>query len=142
MPNKSKQNTTKSNKPKSKLTPATNNTPDNTDNINKREKPVDKKFALVVEKPATTGEMALANREEKLGTGNVSKNPYVEVVQKRLRSLGKRRMKHLQYEEMLRSGDQTLNPDQLQTLKLKDNVEFAIQELESIIKSLNSVENE
>ncbi|CAG8517628.1 12429_t:CDS:1, partial [Ambispora leptoticha] len=88
MPNKSKQNTTKSNKTKSKLTPATN---DNTDNINEREKPVDKKFALVAEKPATTGEMALANREEKLGTEKVSKNPYVEVVQKRLRSLGKRR---------------------------------------------------
>ncbi|CAG8433125.1 7788_t:CDS:2 [Ambispora gerdemannii] len=79
---------------------------------------------------------------EKIGMRNLNKNQYINVVQKRLRSLVKRRVKYLQYEEMLKTGNQTLNQDQLQSLELKDKVEFAIGEFKSIIKSLNFVENE
>ncbi|CAG8510751.1 3960_t:CDS:2 [Ambispora gerdemannii] len=144
MPPKSKQNSVKSNS-KNKPTSASSQ------NINDNSKPPMENATaanqppLVAEKssaPPVSNVLAPASKDEQIGAENVNKNPYIDVVQKRLRSLIKRRVKYLQCEEMLKNGNQALNQDQIQALERKNEVEFAIQEFESIIKNLNAVEND
>ncbi|CAG8475648.1 9925_t:CDS:2 [Ambispora leptoticha] len=137
--------------PKSKQNSKNKSTPASNRNINDNSKqPLENTTAtsqspLVTEKPSTPppdSVLASANKDEQIGAENVNKNPYIDVVQKRLRALNKRHFKNLQCEEMLKNKSQALNQDQIQALERKNEIVFAMQEFELIIKNLNSVESE
>ncbi|KAI8819325.1 uncharacterized protein EV422DRAFT_107845 [Fimicolochytrium jonesii] len=70
------------------------------------------------------------------GAHPVSKNPYVEVINKKLRYLKKKLLKLEKYEQ---SAKRDLNADQLQALEKKAEIAYAFKELEESAKLLVAV---
>ena len=66
------------------------------------------------------------------------KNPYKEATGKRLRTLRKRLQKIEKYQET----PDKLNEDQLQALDKKDQLIFAIKELEELDRAFTTVDQE
>ncbi|KAK9366143.1 hypothetical protein V1509DRAFT_569440 [Lipomyces kononenkoae] len=88
--------------------------------------------------PDPDGEEEMENQsEEEL------KNPYVEIVQKRIRNLQKRKQRLDKYEEQAATPDAAkLNQDQLAALKSKDQVIYPLKELEDLTKSFKILDDE
>ncbi|KAJ8099443.1 hypothetical protein POJ06DRAFT_256974 [Lipomyces tetrasporus] len=75
--------------------------------------------------------------------GEESKNTYIEIVQKRIRNLQKRKQRLDKYEEQAASPDAVkLNQDQLSALKSKDQVIYPLKELEELSKSFKTLDEE
>ncbi|KAJ3286323.1 hypothetical protein HK104_009105 [Borealophlyctis nickersoniae] len=66
----------------------------------------------------------------------VNKNPYIEAINKRLRTLKKKLTKVEKYEAM---DKKDLNADQIQAVQKKPEVASAVKEFEEIIKQLETV---
>ncbi|KAK9447178.1 uncharacterized protein V1518DRAFT_421545 [Limtongia smithiae] len=80
--------------------------------------------------PAVSVELDTATASESL-----EKNPYIEVVQKRIRNLQKRKQRLDKYEEQAATPDATkLNADQIAALKSKDQVIYPLKELDDLAK--------
>ncbi|KAF0520360.1 hypothetical protein F8M41_016362 [Gigaspora margarita] len=76
---------------------------------------------------------------------NVNKNPYIEVVNKRIRTLRKKMAKIEKCEEIIRSspdGKNQLNNDQLQSYERKGEVAGALKECEDILKQIENIDKE
>ncbi|CAG8471272.1 2289_t:CDS:2 [Diversispora eburnea] len=64
---------------------------------------------------------------------NVNKNPFIEVVNKRIRTLRKKMTRIEKCEDDLKDG-KTLNPDQIQSCERKNEIAGALKECEEIAK--------
>ncbi|CAJ0923106.1 1926_t:CDS:10 [Entrophospora sp. SA101] len=76
---------------------------------------------------------------------NVNKNPYMEVIYKRLRAMRKRMVRVEKYEEIANStpdGKNQLNADQLNSLEKKGELAAVIKQSEDILKSMEAVDKE
>ncbi|CAG8646071.1 13109_t:CDS:2 [Dentiscutata erythropus] len=76
---------------------------------------------------------------------NVNKNPYIEVVNKRIRTLRKKMARIEKCEEIIRSspdGKSQLNNDQLQSYERKGEVAGALKECEDILKQIENIDKE
>ncbi|CAG8552240.1 11374_t:CDS:2, partial [Acaulospora morrowiae] len=117
----------------------------NTNNAPSSKKTKNKKKSLAV----TTSEDVSPSRQEPLspttpapdtgdgGIENVNKNPYIEVINKRIRTLKKKLNKIEKVEEVIRNNPEArsqLNPDQIQSLERKSEVTSTLKELEEIVK--------
>ncbi|KAK9470597.1 uncharacterized protein V1510DRAFT_408310 [Dipodascopsis tothii] len=72
-----------------------------------------------------------------------SKNSYIELVQKRIRNLQKRKQKLDKYEQQAASPEaERLNADQLAALKAKDQVDYPLKELDELAKAFRGFEAE
>ncbi|RHZ44272.1 hypothetical protein Glove_744g9 [Diversispora epigaea] len=72
---------------------------------------------------------------------NVNKNPFIEVVNKRIRTLRKKMTRIEKCEEDLKDG-KTLNSDQIQSCERKNEIAGALKECEEIAKQYETVEKE
>ncbi|KAK9237475.1 hypothetical protein V1525DRAFT_403704 [Lipomyces kononenkoae] len=89
------------------------------------------------ETPEPEGEDTEKKSEEEL------KNPYIEIVQKRVRNLQKRKQRLDKYEEQAATPDAAkLNQDQVAALKSKDQVVYPLKELEELTKSFKIIDEE
>ncbi|RKP20892.1 hypothetical protein ROZALSC1DRAFT_27660 [Rozella allomycis CSF55] len=72
-----------------------------------------------------------------------SGNNYIDVVNKRLRTLRKRLVKIQKYEQQSQGKESgSLNEDQIKAIEKKSEVETLIKELEDLIKNFNAIEME
>ncbi|KAK9385072.1 hypothetical protein V1515DRAFT_540632, partial [Lipomyces mesembrius] len=71
------------------------------------------------------------------------KNSYIEIVQKRIRNLQKRKQRLDKYEEQAATPDAAkLNQDQLAALNSKDQVIYPLKELEDLSKSFKTLDED
>ncbi|CAG8686963.1 3413_t:CDS:2, partial [Cetraspora pellucida] len=76
---------------------------------------------------------------------NVNKNPYIEVINKRIRTLKKKMLRIEKCEEIIRSnpdGKSQLNNDQLQLYERKGEIAGALKECDDILKQAENIDKE